>query len=77
VSPYATLGTGVLHIEPQATLVQSEDRTDQIAHVGVGLRTYLTKRFMLRTEYNSYLTFSSRDDNEELDEWLAGFAFFF
>ncbi len=77
VSPYAALGTGVIHIEPQATLVQSEDRTDQVAHVGVGLRTYLTKRFMLRTEYNSYLTFTSRNDNEELDEWLAGFAFFF
>ena len=77
VSPYATLGTGVIHISPQATLVQTPDRTDQVAHVGVGLRMYVTRRFMFRGEYNSYLTFTSRDNNQGLDEWKAGFAFFF
>jgi SH3-like domain-containing protein len=77
LSPYAALGTGVIHIEPQATLVQAEDRTDQVGRVGLGLRTYVTRRFMFRAEYNSYLTFTSRDENEELDEWQAGFAFFF
>jgi len=77
ISPFAALGTGIIRIEPQATLVQSEDRTDQVAHVGLGLRAYLTRRFLLRAEYTSYLVFTSRDDNEELDEWKAGFAFFF
>jgi uncharacterized protein YgiM (DUF1202 family) len=77
VSPYAALGTGVIHIEPAATLVQTDDRTDQVGHVGLGLRMYVSRRFMFRGEYNSYLTFTSRDDNEELDEWKAGFAFFF
>jgi hypothetical protein len=76
-SPYAALGTGVLTIEPKATLVQTEDRTDQVGHVGLGVRTWLTKRMLLRGEYNNYLTFTSRDDNEEIDEWTAGFAFFF
>ena len=77
VSPYAALGTGVIHISPQATLVQSQDRTDQVALVGLGLRMYATRRFMFRAEYNSYLTFTSSNDNQELDEWQAGFAFFF
>ena len=77
VSPYGTLGTGVIHISPQATLVQTPDRTDQVGHVGVGLRMYVTRRFMFRGEYNSYLTFASRDNNQGLDEWKAGFAFFF
>ena len=77
VSPYAMLGTGVLHISPQATLVQSQDRTDQVGHVGLGLRMYATRRFMFRAEYSSYLTFTSSNDNQELDEWQAGFAFFF
>lgn len=76
-SPYAMLGTGIIHIEPQATLVQTEDRTDQVGQVGVGLRTYLTRRFMFRAEYSSYLVFTSRDENEDVDEWKAGFAFFF
>ncbi|MCL4721005.1 MAG: SH3 domain-containing protein [Gammaproteobacteria bacterium] len=77
ISPYASLGTGVIRIDPRATLVQTEDRTDQVGQVGVGLRMHLTRRFMLRAEYNSYLVFTSREDNEELDEWKAGFAFFF
>ncbi len=77
VSPYFVLGTGVVHIEPKATLVQAETRTDQEAHVGFGLRTYLNERFLIRAEYRSYVVFTKRDSNEEADEWKAGFAFFF
>jgi hypothetical protein len=77
VSPYFTLGTGVIMTSPRTTLVQGPDRTDQIAHVGIGLRGYLTRRFMARIEYRSNVVFTSRDDNEEVDEWKAGFAFFF
>ncbi len=77
VSPYFALGTGLIHIEPKATLVQAESRTDQEAHVGFGLRTYLSERFLIRAEYRSYVVFTKRDSNEEVDEWKAGFAFFF
>jgi hypothetical protein len=77
LSPFVALGTGILHVQPQATLVQTPDRTDQVGHVGIGVRSYLTKRFVVRAEYSSYLVFTSRDDNEEIDEWKAGFAFFF
>jgi opacity protein-like surface antigen len=78
ISPYFTLGTGVIYIEPKSTLVQSIDRDDQIGYVGGGLQFYLTRRFMLRTEYRNNVIFTSRDDNEEVDEWkYLGFAFFF
>ena len=77
ISPFFTLGTGVIHTEPKSTIVQGEDRTDQIAHVGAGFRIYATRRFILRAEYKSYVVFTSRDDNEEVEEWKAGFAFFF
>jgi opacity protein-like surface antigen len=76
VSPYFTLGTGVLYLDPKSTLVQAEDRTDQIGYVGGGLQGYLTRRFMVRLEYRNNVVFTSRDDNEELDEWKLGFAFF-
>jgi hypothetical protein len=76
-SPFFTLGTGVIHTDPKATIVQGDDRTDQIGHVGAGFRIYATRRFLLRAEYKSYVVFTSRDDNEEVDEWKAGFAFFF
>lgn len=77
LSPYFTLGTGVVHTEPKATLVQADDRTDQMAHVGAGVRLYATRRFIIRAEYKSYVVFTSRDANEEIEEWKAGFAFFF
>lgn len=78
ISPYFTLGTGVIYTEPKSTLVQSIDRSDQIGYVGGGLQFYLTRRFMLRTEYRNNVIFTSRNDNEEVDEWkYLGFAFFF
>jgi len=78
ISPYFTLGTGVIYIEPKSTLVQAIDRDDQIGYVGGGLQFYLTRRFMLRSEYRNNVIFTSRDDNEEVDEWkYLGFAFFF
>jgi hypothetical protein len=77
ISPFFTLGTGVIHTEPKPTIVQGEDRTDQIAHAGAGFRVYATRRFILRAEFKSYVVFTSRDDNEEVEEWKVGFAFFF
>ncbi len=77
ISPFFTMGTGVIHTEPKSTIIQGEDRTDQIAHVGAGFRFYATRRFILRAEYKSYVVFTSRDENEEVEEWKVGFAFFF
>ena len=77
ISPFFTMGAGVIHTAPKSTIVQGEDRTDQVGHAGAGLRFYLTRRFVLRAEFKSYVVFTSRDDNEEVEEWKAGFAFFF
>lgn len=77
VSPFFTLGAGIIRIDPKSTIVQAEDRTDQIGHAGAGFRIYVTRRFVFRAEYKSYVVFTSRDDNEEVEEWKAGFAFFF
>ena len=77
VSPFFTLGAGMIHTIPKSTIIQGEDRTDQIGHVGAGFRIYATRRFLLRAEYKSYVVFTSRDENEEVEEWKVGFAFFF
>lgn len=77
IAPFFTLGTGVMQISPRASLVSTQDRTDQYGQVGIGLRAYLTRRFMVRTEYSGYVSFTSRDQNEKVEEWKAGFAFFF
>ena len=77
LSPFVMLGTGLVHIAPKATLVAPPDRTDQTGYVGGGVRFYLTRRFFARAEYKSHIVFTSRNDNEEVDEWKLGFAFFF
>lgn len=77
VAPFVSLGTGLIHIEPKATLVQTLDRDDQLAYVGGGFKAYLSRRFILRAEYNKYLVFTDRDENEDANEWKVGFAFFF
>ncbi|MCU7848669.1 MAG: outer membrane beta-barrel protein [Candidatus Thiodiazotropha sp. (ex Lucinoma kastoroae)] len=76
-SPFFTLGSGIIRTQPNATLVQTEDRTDSTAHIGVGLRVYLTRRFFMRGEFRHYAVFTSRDDNEEFDQWKIGLGFFF
>jgi hypothetical protein len=76
-SPYFTLGGGIIKTEPKATLVATTDRTDSTAHAGAGVRVYLTRRFVFRAEYKTHVVFTSRDDNEEVQEWKAGFSFFF
>jgi hypothetical protein len=77
VSPFFTLGAGAIHTVPKATLVATTDRTDSAAHAGFGVRTYLTRQFVFRAEYKTYVVFTSRNDNEEIREWKAGFSFFF
>ena len=77
VSPFFTLGAGYIRTEPKSTIIQGEDRNDQIGHAGAGFRVYLTRRFVFRAEYKTYVVFTSRNDNEEVEEWKVGFAFFF
>jgi uncharacterized protein YgiM (DUF1202 family) len=76
-SPFFTLGMGQIQTSPNVTLVLAKDTQDLTAHVGLGLKIYLTRRFILRAEYKNYVGFSSDDNNEEFEEWKAGFAFFF
>lgn len=79
-SPYFTLGLGGIQVKPKVTLVEPEDKTNQISQIGFGVRKYLSRRFMLRLELNEYVVFSAnndRDENEDISEWKLGFAVFF
>ena len=76
-APFFGIGTGVIDSHPHAALVQATDRSDRASFVAVGIRSYISRRFMLRAEYRNYVIFTSRDDNEEIKEWKAGFAVFF
>ena len=77
IQPFLSIGTGMINIKPKGTLVQTPDRTDQVAYAGAGVRAYLARRFIIRGEYKEYVVFTDRDENEEAIEWKIGFAFFF
>ncbi|MEZ5560233.1 MAG: SH3 domain-containing protein [Pseudomonadales bacterium] len=77
VSPFFTIGTGIVRTEPQTTIVAAEDREDEIVHAGAGANLYLSDRFILRLEYKRHTVLTSRDDNEEINQWKAGFSIFF
>ncbi len=77
ISPWFGLGAGLIKTEPAATLVQTEDRTDNSLHVGAGARIYLTRNLIFRVEYRNYIILTSRNQNEEAAEWRAGLCVFF
>jgi hypothetical protein len=77
ISPLASLGGGAVHVSPKGTLVQPEDRTDTAAYAGLGLRGFLSDRFLMQAEYRQFVVFTSRDDNEEIDEWTVAFTYYF
>jgi hypothetical protein len=77
ISPLVTIGTGLIWIQPKSTLVLPDDRNDQTAYVGAGLRFYMTRRFFVRGEYRHHMVFTSRNENEEINEWKMSLAFFF
>jgi uncharacterized protein YgiM (DUF1202 family) len=77
ISPYAGIGTGVINTSPRVTLVNAPDSTDQLAYATAGIRVYIARQFLARFEYRSNVILTSRDLNEEIDEWKLGFAFFF
>ena len=76
-SPFLTIGGGVRETNPRSTLVETEDRSDNVASVGAGLRIHLTRRLILRLQYKHYVVMTSRDDDEEVDEWKIGISAFY
>ncbi len=76
-SPFLTVGWGVRETNPRSTLVSTEDRTDNIASVGAGVRVHLYERLFLRLQYKRYSVMTDRDDDEEVDEWKIGISAFY
>ncbi len=76
-SPFFTLGGGVRKTNPRSTLVETEDRTDDVLVAGAGVRIYLSDRFLLRAQYKKHTVLTNRDDDIEVEEWKIGLSAFF
>lgn len=77
VSPYLGIGGGMNRTTPRTVLVQTEDRTDPIASVEVGVRYYLARNFVARAAYHRGVLATSRNENDEITTWKLGFSVFF
>ncbi|HTF96277.1 MAG TPA: SH3 domain-containing protein [Cellvibrio sp.] len=76
-SPFFSVGAGKIKTFPSATLVQTEDREDDMLQASLGAYIHLTGRFFLRVEYVNHYVVTSRNTNEEVNEWKLGFNVFF
>lgn len=77
VSPFIGIGAGTLKTMPSSTLVQVEDREDHILQASLGAYVHITGRFFLRAEYSNDYVLTSRNTNQEVNEWKVGFNVFF
>ena len=79
-SPFFSMAAGAIQVKPNATLINPADKNNPLSQIGLGVKTYLSRRFVLRAEVNQMVIFSAntdKDKNEDLTEWKIGFAIFF
>jgi len=77
VSPFFTLGLGYLKNTPRRNFAFAEERKDNLAFVGAGLRYYITRRLMLIGVVRHNVVFVDRNDNGEFLEWKGGVSIFY
>lgn len=76
-APFFSIGFGRIESRPRSTVAVGDFTSDNLANVGVGVRYYLTRRFMIRAEAKQSIAFVDDNDNGEFFEWKAGFSFFY
>lgn len=76
-SPFFTLGAGNMKFFRDGVLVKPEDENDNALTVGGGLMFYVTHKVVARLEYNQHTLLTTRDNNQEVEEWKAGFSVLF
>lgn len=77
VSPYFSVGVGTINTSPSSTLVATEDREDDLLQASLGTYVHVSGRFFVRLEYANHYILTSRNTNEEVNEWKVGFSVFF
>ncbi|MDQ7016709.1 MAG: SH3 domain-containing protein [Gammaproteobacteria bacterium] len=76
-APYFSLGLGRFENRPRATLVDARNVDATAITAGIGLRRYITRRFLLRLDLKDYLLLVDDNQADEHTEWLLGVSAFF
>lgn len=77
LSPFFGVGFGRLKNIPNLSLVSSIPTDAKLANASLGLRYYLTDRFVLRADYSVYTAFVADTRSTEYRALTAGLSFFF
>jgi hypothetical protein len=77
LSPFFAIGVGRFKNVPNASLVGAIDTTANLANASLGVRYYLTERFVLRADYSLYTAFVGDTRSQEFRAFTAGLSFFF
>jgi hypothetical protein len=75
-SPTAGVGTAYQYIDNKSP-PQPIERHNQMAYVSLGVRGFITRRFMWRADWRKYDVFTNQDQTEEPEEWKLALAVFF
>lgn len=76
-SPFFTIGMGRFKNTPKATLVSAIETDADLANAGLGLRYYITRRFILRADYKQHVALINPNRTDSYKEWSTGISFFF
>jgi Bacterial SH3 domain len=77
ISPFFSIGVGKFTNFPNLSLVGATTTNAKLANASLGVRYYLTDRFVMRADYSLYTVFVNDAKTTEYRAWTAGLAFFF
>ena len=77
LSPFFSIGVGGFKNLPSQTLVSAIPVDAKLSNASVGLRYYLTDRFVVRTDYTLYTAFVGDTRTGEYRAKTIGLSFFF
>lgn len=76
-SPFFAVGVGKFKNIPNSSLVNAVPTDAKLAHATVGLRYYLTERFIARVDWTLYTAYVADTRSNEYRAITAGLGFFF
>ena len=77
ISPFFGVGVGKFKNFPNLSLIGATDTNAKLAVARVGVRYYLTERFVMSGDYALYTAFLSDQRSTEYKAWTLGLSFFF
>jgi len=77
ISPFFSIGVGKFKNFPNLSLVGAEPTDAKLANASVGVRYYITDRFIARADYSLYTAFVADTRSTEYRAWTLGLSFFF